>query len=71
MEFKTYAVISRMSHWNRTPYCFMKVKAKRCGKVQKRLASAATISGGRKAPGITHIREGLIAGDERGNLVHY
>jgi hypothetical protein len=49
----------------------MKVKAKRCGKIQKRLASAATISGGRKDPGITYIREGLIAGDGRGNLIHY
>lgn len=49
----------------------MKAKAKRCDKFQKRLASAATISGGRKDPGITHIREGLIAGDRRGNLVHY
>jgi hypothetical protein len=49
----------------------MKEKAKRCGKLQKRLASVATISGSSKDPGITQIREGLIAGDGRGNLVFY
>jgi hypothetical protein len=70
-EFKTCALISKMSHWDRNPCCFTKEKAKRCGKLQKRLASVATISGSRKDSGITQIREGLIARDGRGNLVLY